>query len=546
MPHLKISTVIVILLILTAYYMTLLLLWSLERQPVTIKISNTQSLENRQDVGHTFQEEIKFEVNSLHEEGLKNDTSIDFCQILEHDLDWKMSSLEPLVTLDPNRFMYTAIINGPSNELMGLQEAIFVAIKTNRTLVVPPFKPHFKDKDRGTAGLVPTGMRVDVQMISRLISVATIKDMKRKCDSRFDIGFQTKKVACGFERYVNKTCGMLLESRYSSLIKKDREYETIRYRKSKNCTTTVSLPIRRIPVSGMHPDMVRTKYMSHLPCGIMINTYKSLLRPITNLDEQLLEQTQKDPTTLKSNNLKLTSSETLMKIIEIFTQRPKYVRDIAQKFVKEILQNSEYIAFHWRYNKEWKFSYCNPDRTRLQFCRKLERMESSDLASATLLLTKDYIENMHPNFYKSKCLKSVVVNVYLAFATDDHEIVSALVKQQSLDKSFQNDFLNKLFLEKNKSKLARFKDDKCWRIRVFNKVDLMHFLVENYPKRKCSVIWRDTHELISLIENELCRKSTVFAYSPSSSWSGVALQTRWNESKHSNLAIWKVLDELQK
>nr|XP_039265660.1 uncharacterized protein LOC120341245 isoform X3 [Styela clava] len=459
MPHLKISTVIVILLILTAYYMTLLLLWSLERQPVTIKISNTQLLENRQDVGHTFQEEIKSGVNSLHEEGLKNDTSIDFCQILEHDLDWKMSSLEPLVTLDPNRFMYTAIINGPSNELMGLQEAIFVAIKTNRTLVVPPFKPHFKDKDRGTAGLVPTGMRVDVQMISRLISVATIKDMKRKCDSRFDIGFQTKKVACGFERYVNKTCGMLLESRYSSLIKKDREYETIRYRKSKNCTTTVSLPIRRIPVSGMHPDMVRTKYI---------------------------------------------------------------------------------------YNKEWKFSYCNPDRTRLQFCRKLERMESSDLASATLLLTKDYIENMHPNFYKSKCLKSVVVNVYLAFATDDHVIVSALVKQQSLDKSFQNDFLNKLFLEKNKSKLARFKDDKCWRIRVFNKVDLMQFLVENYPKRKCSVIWRDTHELISLIENELCRKSTVFAYSPSSSWSGVALQTRWNESKHSNIAIWKVLDELQK
>lgn len=50
------------------------------------------------------------------------------------------------IRLHPDRFLYPVVFRGPNNQLLGLWEAIYVAIRLNRTLVIPRFNKHFTDK----------------------------------------------------------------------------------------------------------------------------------------------------------------------------------------------------------------------------------------------------------------------------------------------------------------------------------------------------------------------------------------------------------------
>ena len=51
--------------------------------------------------------------------------------------------------LDPNKFIMPVLPYGPNNQLRGFRETIILAIKLNRTVVMPPFYKHRSDPSPG-------------------------------------------------------------------------------------------------------------------------------------------------------------------------------------------------------------------------------------------------------------------------------------------------------------------------------------------------------------------------------------------------------------
>lgn len=70
--------------------------------------------------------------------------------------------VDPKFKLNPEQFITPVYIWGPSSQLQGLREAIGVAIRLNRTLLLPPFLTHQSDStgpDRPVPGMRHTSRK---------------------------------------------------------------------------------------------------------------------------------------------------------------------------------------------------------------------------------------------------------------------------------------------------------------------------------------------------------------------------------------------------
>uniref|UniRef100_H2YAJ9 GDP-fucose protein O-fucosyltransferase 2 n=1 Tax=Ciona savignyi TaxID=51511 RepID=H2YAJ9_CIOSA len=95
---------------------------------------------------------------------------------------------KPRFKTNPRKFILPWLYNGPNNQLMGLRQAVFVAIYLNRTLVIPVFQKHFNDKTGGMQ-YIDSNHRFDVPSLQSLIPIITIDEFKRHCGNRIDVVF---------------------------------------------------------------------------------------------------------------------------------------------------------------------------------------------------------------------------------------------------------------------------------------------------------------------------------------------------------------------
>jgi hypothetical protein len=85
--------------------------------------------------------------------------------------------IKPKYELDPNLFITPVYIWGPSSQLQGLREAIGVAIRLNRTLLLPPFLTHQTDSSGGD-NPVPVDIRLDIPKLRELLSIGFTDDLQ--------------------------------------------------------------------------------------------------------------------------------------------------------------------------------------------------------------------------------------------------------------------------------------------------------------------------------------------------------------------------------
>jgi hypothetical protein len=85
--------------------------------------------------------------------------------------------IEPKYKLNPKLFITPVYIWGPSSQLQGLRESIGVAIRLNRTLLLPPFLTHQSDP-RGGDKPVPVDIRLDIPELRKLLSIGFTEDLK--------------------------------------------------------------------------------------------------------------------------------------------------------------------------------------------------------------------------------------------------------------------------------------------------------------------------------------------------------------------------------
>ncbi|XP_077975662.1 uncharacterized protein LOC120333020 [Styela clava] len=476
----------------------------------------------------------------MHEWKNESDESLKFhkgtnelCREWAEELDWKGPTSEPLMQLDPTRIIYPANPNGPSDEMLSLQEAIFIGMMTNRTVVIPPFQLHPADKDSNYTSSLPASLRIDLKILSRLVSLTTVDKMKQLCYSKFDIGFQELVTSCDFQYFLEETSGMSLTSSYDHLFGKDH-FTYLRFVKKKHrpdCFPPL-LPVREIHHKSFSEFLqsVKDQFRSDVPCAVLINTYKNPIKLLQNVSQPILMKAMKDLSSVTQKDVYDANFETKYKLIEVFTQRPRYVRELASEFISEVMKNQVYFALHWRYNFEYR---CKTSRN---FCPEMKKVKTANLSEAILFAGRKLSIQEKLTDLTTNCRTPKIVKFYLATAATDYETI----KHQIRDATFQNEFFRKIAKnEKDKKEFEYYRDQRCWKMQLYNKLDLYRFISSKYPEQKCSAIWRDTHELIALVENELCKQSSVFIYSPGSVWSEVAMQT-----KNNYLSIRNVFSEI--
>ena len=90
---------------------------------------------------------------NLPQESENSETENSCPQINQRLVD---ADVDPKFKLNPDQFITPVYIWGPSSQLQGLREAIGVAIRLNRTLLLPPFLTHQSDStgpDRPVPGM---------------------------------------------------------------------------------------------------------------------------------------------------------------------------------------------------------------------------------------------------------------------------------------------------------------------------------------------------------------------------------------------------------
>ena len=167
----------------------------------------------------------------------------------------------PKIQLDPNRILIPILEWGPNNQIRGLMETMLLAIKMNRTLVVPPFFKHHFDltlQIHGAHGTERDALEPEIRInpvaLSRLISVIDIEQMRVQCNGHVDAVFRAKDECSGYNlsrlRHFSRFTGMeMFYTNKCELIHVSIVYKvdalTINYSPNEHC---VHLRIRHDPM----------------------------------------------------------------------------------------------------------------------------------------------------------------------------------------------------------------------------------------------------------------------------------------------------------
>ena len=91
-------------------------------------------------------------------------------------------SIIPLHRTNPDSFLYPILKWGPTNQVQGLFESIKLAIKTNRTLVLPPMFLHFNDKQSISENkIIDSSIRINTNAIRKFINTVSPSEYYKKC-----------------------------------------------------------------------------------------------------------------------------------------------------------------------------------------------------------------------------------------------------------------------------------------------------------------------------------------------------------------------------
>jgi len=412
--------------------------------------------------------------------------------------------IEPKFKLNPNQFITPVYIWGPSSQLQGLREAIGVAIRLNRTLLLPPFLTHQTDSS-GADRPVPVDIRLDIPKLRRLLSIGFTDDMR--C-AESDVVFLARGI------YNKPTDPSVMIERVKRIENFEKAAHMQILRRDKDNEDEVdevrpfmqrSIPVTRSPkVSGAgvqlsyRSDLVQSLYNSTAECAAWLFPYN----------------TYKYPVVWSAKDSPLTSGEQFFYQIVEHTRKPEYIRSITDEFQDAYL-HGPYIAFHYRYDAgEWSSVCSKPQQGRKgEVCVVLEKTGSKGLALALsrfILQTNAFITGSATGSRHSA--------LYVATPpTEALKIKEVMMMAKTI--------------------LA----GEGWTLDVVTTLDTSEFLDRNY--NGCDLM-DQKQEVLSLVEQELTYRGDYFIFSELSGWSANVRKERIMEDKYFyEMSVIKLIED---
>ena len=93
----------------------------------------------------------------------------------------------PYFNLRRDKFLIAVPIYGPNNQMNGIQESIGLAIKLNRTFVLPKLYRHHSDQRANGLNqfnekvVIDPGIRIDIKELNKLLPTVFIEDIIKYC-----------------------------------------------------------------------------------------------------------------------------------------------------------------------------------------------------------------------------------------------------------------------------------------------------------------------------------------------------------------------------
>jgi len=374
---------------------------------------------------------------------------------------------KPLFNLRSNYFIYATLSNGPNNQLISFRETIFLAIRLNRTVVLPWFRKH---ETEGRTSIDPRH-RVDITMLRKFVPLISLLDYKKKCNFSYDAVFRATIMT---DRYYDKF------KRWTGLDKPDNVHN-VEYPKNvvveqKNLYNASDVPVL---------------FNTEAKCAVYPWSYQTV---------RIRNQTHpvgKEPTSLDASQL---SDDELFSEIVRFTLFPSHLVELSRRIDRDLFGGNIFIAVHWRFDHgDWDFKCLNPDSSWQSEERRLGRMFLCDLflnatdaeiAVSIDTLARDVIADVPEEEEGSS--SSSRRNIYIASPPSEKAIVTRVGER-----------LTKLGYT------------------VFFGEHIQQYLKENFkaPLGGCDWLWNNSQDIISSLEMIICQYSYVFVRAPTSTWS---------------------------
>ncbi|CAK8693089.1 unnamed protein product [Clavelina lepadiformis] len=403
--------------------------------------------------------------------------AIEDCDLWKIGDDWTPKA--PQISLDPNKFLYPGLFGGPNNQIYGLRQSVYLAIRLNRTVVLPQFFGHVTTG----RGAINPSERIDVRHLCRFVSCISVAQQKEKCGKNFDVVFKAMIPTPVVIARVEMDTGLMIRHDLGKrkLIPGAISLVTA---KGKVIEDMPSLPgndsmVRYGAWLESDGSTLRKIYHTSAPCAFHASTFSSIA--ITYKDGLALP--------LKGSSIdpeKIPDQRLYSAVVEAI-QSPPIIKMAAEAYIKTVLRGEKYVAAHWRYDYvDWKR---NGSRANKQdIVQVVEKATAPDLAKGIINSTP--IETNRGVF------------VYLAMPPSLNQFKEDVYGNLTT--------LNPLFKKPPISveSFLQGKVEKCWTINN----------------------WSNIGEVYSQIENQIALKSERFLFSISSTWSGNVRPFRQQQS----------------
>lgn len=417
-------------------------------------------------------------------------------------IDWGVP-VSPLYETSPNRYIMPVLIWGPMNQVEGLRETIALAIRLNRTVVIPPMYRHFTDPN-GPNGIVDPEIRIDIPSVRKLISTVSYKSLPANLSPDNILIARSLGLE---DEHLGTAGGAISGSRASRL----RRFETATGFEIANWKSD----------HDINPE----KYFNY-PIIPSNSTLESEIRfEFETTDWNNIFGTDSKFSVLLFPYLtaRFKPEQGVGKNIMKYTPRPKFLTSMANDFVQANDFPETFVTLHYRFDKEdWERSCRRTEKTR-NMKRNDKRQKICDLLATS---TSDGI---------AQAVASYMIEMFSLKAIGNQIAFYVATPPQ------QQDFINDMVQEA----VRIIKEELGTSVNVNAKstIDSARYFDSAYPN--CEFVQDNLHEVFSLFEQEICSRGKVFIYAPSSSWSGSIRRERHMFDVQHKLIDHSLLDILE-
>nr|XP_039264992.1 uncharacterized protein LOC120340713 [Styela clava] len=386
--------------------------------------------------------------------------------------DWTMT-VKPKFVLNSKRYLFPILTNGPNNQLDGLWESIFLAIRLNRTLVMPHFHTHRVGSSDKPMRDVPVEWRTDINMIRKLVSVIPSSKMHSHCNGKINAVFLTR------EANNTRHCSLLHVGRElnMSIIAPGLKEGSKCYKTRSRLFDRHVITFPKYKFSGfLHPkpdiESLQKAYGTEEKCAIFPFPWQTI--------ELGRRRTIPD---FNFKDTRALSHRDLFPLVIGTANLPPFTKQIAEDLLRTWKEDSttKLVCVHWRFDPDdWQ-------RTCRKESQGLRAKKCADVAEIKPLNIARAIAHKVEQIVKTGNEKRPIA--YIAAPPASTKTLKT-VKQILLTK---------------------------WTIKAFISEDLMKSFRKQY--KKCEYDIRENNEIVSLIEMQISILGDRFMYSSSSSWS---------------------------